>query len=71
MWADLAISLARLRAQMLTRAKKSRNEKRLIHVSRAEGVSIAALTICKTLRSHSTRFDRRRFMRLVNSLVDE
>lgn len=51
-WTAVAEALADLRSRLLTRK----------HVARAQGVELAARTICKTLRSRSRRFNHRKFM---------
>lgn len=51
-WMAIAEALADLRVRLVARR----------HVGRAQGVEIAAMTVCKVLRSRSRRFDGRRFM---------
>lgn len=63
-WNDLAYSLARVRTTLLKHAAK---EHRAAHLERVIGLEIAARAICRTLRARSTRFDSRRFMKIVGT----
>lgn len=55
MWNAIAEAFADLHLRLM---KKSRIEK-------AQGVELAARTVCRTLRKRSVRFDGKRFMRIV------
>lgn len=57
-WTDLARALGAVRQRLVV---KNREQHRL----RAEGVELAARVICRTLRSRSSRFNSREFMRIV------
>lgn len=67
-WTGIAVALSRLRAQLLKHAAVAAgSDNRTAHVHRADGVMLAARTICRTLRRQSSRFDGRRFMSLVRT----
>lgn len=67
-WTNLARALARLRRQLAKHAERSRGAAmRTAHLERLLGVDLASRAICRTLRSKSSRFDGRHFMRLTRS----
>lgn len=56
-WNDIAISLARLRSRLLEHDQHDH----------ADGVLLSARAVCRVLKSRSTRFDSRRFLRIVGT----
>lgn len=67
-WTEIALSLARVRDRLAKHAASARNDiVRRAHLERIMGVDLAARAVCSTLRERSTRFDGRRFMRIVTS----
>jgi hypothetical protein len=67
-WTDIALALAQLRDQLNDHADRARSDrKRLDHIERAVGVELAARAVCRVLKARSSRFDSRRFLRLVAS----
>lgn len=68
-WSGLAQALARLRRLLAKHADRSRGAAmRRAHMERILGVDLAARVVCRTLRSGSSRFDGRRFMRLTRDV---
>lgn len=41
------------------------HDRKLIHFARLEGIDNAARAVCAVLKSHSSRFDSARFLRMV------
>ena len=67
-WTDIALSFARLRSELAAHAARARTDRmRHAHRERLIGVDLAARTICKTLRSTSSRFKSQHFMRIVTT----
>jgi hypothetical protein len=60
-WTEVASELRRIRHELNERANNDRSH-RAVHLARAEGVSDAALAMCRIFRSRFTRFDAKRFM---------
>lgn len=63
-WADIATALAALRTQLETHARRYQST---AHRERIIGVELAARVICRTLRSRSSRFSARQFMKIVGA----
>lgn len=65
-WTDLAIALHKLRAGLLEHAERMPRQRRA-HIERVIGVDLAARATCRALRLRLSRFDARRFMRIVTA----